>query len=667
MTKAYFRSGTTVTIDEKCYEVDRQISETEWQLMDKSSGRFVVYEWSYLLERYAANTLTLHNHARQELALIKNLGVQRVNADFDQLPEDLQEEAKTRFAYVTRIRSESPRFFTDQTLSPIAEAVWKTLHKPETIPHWHTLKRWWDRFQESGEDIRSLVTKHDNKGNRQRRYPSETLAFVEQAVSEAYLSSQRCTAKETLLKAKELVQAHNKTLPSPLQTPYPTLSLVKRAIDAVPQFERVAARYGWTEAKRRFRTVLGELGAEHLLQKVEIDHTVADIVVLDDYSYMPLGRPYITLALEILSRSVLGLYIGFEPPSFASVAQCLKHAFTPKTGLNSLYPSVKNEWGCHGIPLKIVVDNGLEFHSKHFENTCHSLGIEIDYAPRKEGWKKPHVERVLGTMSSDLLHNLPGTTFSSIDERGDYNSLKEATITLSMFREIVIKWIVDIYHQRKHRTLGQPPAVVWRDHYDPSNIPFAPSIAELDALVGATATRVLNHEGIQINNLKYNSRELGELRKRVGPEVKVVVRYDPTDLEFVHVIDPETNASIRATALKRDYAKGLSKWSHDVCRRYARDHLGDHEDDDALLQARAAIQDIVKAAIREKRSVTRKRAARFSTTKKVQDTPRQSPAISAAEQIPSQPTTHLPEKTHTFSSPPTDSDDLIPMEVSYDD
>lgn len=667
MTKAYFRPGTTVTIEEKCYEIDRQISETEWQLMDKSSGRFVVYEWPDLMERYATNTLTLHNDAKQQLTPMNNHGVERVNADFDQLPEELREEAKTRFAYVARIRSESPRYFTSQTLSPIAESVWKTLRKPETVPHWHTLKRWWDRFQESGEDIRSLVTQNDNKGNRQRRYPTETLALVEQAVNDAYLSSQRSTVEGTLREAEQLVRAHNKTLPSPLHTPYPTRSLVERSINAVPKFERVAARHGWTEAKRQFRTVLGELGAEHILQKVEIDHTVADTIVLDDNTYMPLGRPYITLAIEVFSRNIIGLYIGFEPPSFASVAQCLKHAFTPKTGLSSQYPSVKNEWECHGIPLKIVVDNGLEFHSKHFENTCHSLGIEIDYAPRKEGWKKPHVERVLGTLSSDLLHDLPGTTFSSIGERGDYNSLKEAAITLSKFREIVIKWIVDIYHQRKHRTLGQPPAVVWREHYEPSNVPFAPSITELDALVGATEKRVLNHEGIQINNLKYNSRELGELRKRIGPKTEVVVRYDPTDLEFIHVIAPDTKASIRATALKREYAKGLSKWSHDVCRRYARDHLGDHEDADALLQARRDIKDMVKGAVREKRSVTRKRAARFSSTEDVQDIPRQSPAISATEQIPSLPTTHLSDKSHTFSSHSDDSDDLISMEVSYDD
>ena len=53
-----------------------------------------------------------------------------------------------------------------------------------------------------------------------------------------------------------------------------------------------------------------------------------------------------------------------------------------------------------------------------------------------------------------------------------------------------------------------------------------------------TAQRVVFHYGIELEGLKYNGPELGELRRRMGPAAKVELTFDPGDLGHINVLDP---------------------------------------------------------------------------------------------------------------------------------
>ena len=46
-----------------------------------------------------------------------------------------------------------------------------------------------------------------------------------------------------------------------------------------------------------------------VLEVVQIDHTVIDVIVVDEWERQPIGRPYLTLAIDVFSRCVLGLVI----------------------------------------------------------------------------------------------------------------------------------------------------------------------------------------------------------------------------------------------------------------------------------------------------------------------------------------------------------------------
>jgi putative transposase len=135
------------------------------------------------------------------------------------------------------------------------------------------------------------------------------------------------------------------------------------------------ARYGHDSAAKAFRGVTGHSVTQAPLERVEIDHTHLDLMVVDDQSGLPLGRPYVTACIDCYSRCILGIYIGFNPPSYQSVAACLKDCFLPKVNLQRDYPGIVNEWPAYGVMHNLVVDGGLEFYSASLEQVCLSLNI----------------------------------------------------------------------------------------------------------------------------------------------------------------------------------------------------------------------------------------------------------------------------------------------------
>jgi putative transposase len=126
-----------------------------------------------------------------------------------------------------------------------------------------------------------------------------------------------------------------------------------------------------------------------------------------------------------------------------------------------------------------------------------------------------------------------------------------------------------------------------------------------------TVQRVVFHYGVELEGLKYNSPELGELRRRIGTAAKVELTLDPGDLGHIHVLDPQKGTYIGVSAVDQAYAKGLSRWQNKVIRRYARRQLDDRTDLVALAQAKAEIRALVDRDFNLKSTRSRKRHARF--------------------------------------------------------
>jgi len=66
------------------------------------------------------------------------------------------------------------------------------------------------------------------------------------------------------------------------------------------------------------------------LEQVQIDHTVIDVIVVDERDRRPIGRPYLTIAIDVFTRCVPGMVVTLEAPSAVSAGLCLAHAACDK-------------------------------------------------------------------------------------------------------------------------------------------------------------------------------------------------------------------------------------------------------------------------------------------------------------------------------------------------
>jgi putative transposase len=634
MATACFEQGTIVQIEGSEHRLSRKIDDY-WQLEHSKTGRIVEYTQQDLLRMTAEQTLTFPG----SVSIYRGGSVSH-----DLSPADL-ELAKLRRSYVLAVLN------TPNSRGPLEAAIhgaWERLKSPEKAPGWVSVYSWKRTFLSAKGDARALVNDGRNRGNRDGRYPAAVLEFCEQSISAKYLSRTRNSIQQTFEEALRRAKKENELRPACDALPMPTRRLISGMIANIPAFDKHAARYGHDSAAKAFRSVKGHSVAHAPLERAEIDHTLLDLMVVDDQSGLPLGRPSVTACIDCYTRCILGIYIGFNPPSYQSVAACLKDCFLPKVNLQRDYPGIVNEWPAYGVMHNLVVDGGLEFYSASLEQVCLSLNINWIAAPRRTAWFKGKIERFLGTMNRAVAHGVPGTTFSNIFEKGDYNPAKHAVITLSTLRKVVRMWIADVYHQQVHRSLQTTPAKMWTSSIRPEDIRLPDETTQLDVVMGRVESRSLTHKGIEFEGLFYNSPELAELRRKEGANLIVEIRINESDIGSIYVLLPKTSKAYTVPALDCEYASGISLWQHKVIKNYQRQHFDRDYGVDGWLQAKSEIARLIDESLKLKRTRTHKRIARY------REAPEQTPPKANANEpaaIRTRALTSTTAATHISESP----------------
>jgi putative transposase len=603
------RTAQHVKIGAAMFRILLRLPDARWQLQNVATGELCTFAEGDLLDQYSRNELsfvvTVDECSRSASSMAEKL-----NRDLSLCRSNLVELARIRIQYLKEIDRQQPISITQAAIEPLTRTVAERVNDSKP-PGWRTVCRDYRKWVAAGRDIRAIILRHADKGRSGHRMLPEVKSISEQVIQELYMTAERKRVPEVHLEIVRRVSDANKFRPEAERLPIPSKSTIYREIERQPPYELMVARYGKRRAEMEFRVSGAGPETSRALQRVSMDHTPSDIIVVDDSSMLPLGRPTITSALDEHTRSPMGFYTGFEPPSCLSVMRCLKHAILPKTYVSRELPSVKNRWECYGVPELVVVDNPPEFHSSHFERACLQIGTDIQYAKVLVPWYKGKLERFQSTMNHDLMHGTPGTTFSNILERDDYDPSQHAVVLLSTFREMLHKWIIDVYLQTPHRGIKDTPAHRWHSEMIGLPPPLPPSASELDVVLGMIVQRVVFHYGIELEGLKYNGPELGELRRRMGPSAKVDLTFDPGDLGQINVLDPLTGTYVRVPAVDQAYARGLSLWQNKVIRRYVQRQLNARTDVVALAQAKAEIRELVERDFNRRSTRGRKRHARF--------------------------------------------------------
>lgn len=530
--------------------------------------------------------------------------------DLGALPEADRVEAERRLAYLQGIQRlfdlESHRTVsTWSQLAPKIDHLAKELGD-ESPPSPATVWRWRRRFV-STKCVMTLVKR---KGRAGRASDQVQRSIFEEAVCEVFLTPQKMPGKTVVEAVQTKVARINRSVADADRIEAPSQATVYRWLKALEYEVVMRARKGSDATARELRSVIGGVKVDKILSRIELDHTPLDILVICQVTRLILGRPWLTLAIDRFSRLIVGFYISFHAPSATSVLYCLRMMIMPKEDILSRFPDVVGPWPGRGLPDTVVTDNGMDLHADSVETVCLEMGIELQFCGVAHPEMKGAVERAIGTVNRSLIHTLPGTTFSNVEQRGDYASEKHAAIDIEVLTHVLVKWIVDVYHKTPHKGLaGHTPLGAWQRGEADRTIELPAYPRQLDTIVGHSVTRKLFHYGLEYGNLHYNSPHLQSIRHRQGGTPILQLRAFEHDVGRIAVFDPHLDEFIDVPAVELEYASGVNRYVHRLVCAQTRKRFGDQWTYTQLREVKREIQVIVDSAVRAKKSGTRKAAA----------------------------------------------------------
>jgi putative transposase len=322
------------------------------------------------------------------------------------------------------------------------------------------------------------------------------------------------------------------------QLPAPHYRTVKRRVEGLDMRLVMQRRHGLKKAREKLGPVnISTLRHEWPMEVLQMDHTPVDVIVVDNERRLPIGRPWLTLAIDVSTRMVAGFHVSLWAPSALSVSLTLSHAVLGKTEWLADRELQNLDWPVAGLPRTIHVDNAKEFHSEALVRGCQEYGIQLDHRPRGKPQYGGHIERLIGTMMG-AVHLLPGTTFSNVKDKGAYESEGRARLTLPELERWLALQIAGVYHLSVHSGLGMTPLAAWQEGVakkrDPLRQPSDEREFFLDFL--PAVPRRIQRDGIHFYNIRYWDNILSPWAGRLNDSL--LVKYDPRNISRVYVRDP---------------------------------------------------------------------------------------------------------------------------------
>lgn len=461
-----------------------------------------------------------------------------------------------------------------------------------------TIYRWLDRYT-TQPSISSLMRKQRSDIGT-RKLAQEVEAVIAEEIETGYLSLNRPSIATTAENVRSRC--------AELGLHPPDESTVRDRIHRLEPSIVELRRYGSKAATDNFQPLRGSFpNADYPLAVVQIDHTPMDVIVVDDQWRKPIGRPFLTLAMDVRTKMVVGFYISLEHPGALSTGLCLsqailrKEAFLEEQGLGDL------QWPCWGKMRTVHSDNAKEFRGTMLGLACAEHGINPERRPKHQPRYGGHIERGFRTWMSKVHEELPGTTFSNVQDKFDYDAEGHAVMTLSALIKWFTEYLLGYYHQKPHAGNNNiPPMRMWEQLLveGTEDVPAVglpspvenPEQLRLDFL--PLFTRTVQEYGIQNWNLQWYSDALRRFIHAKDPnnptEAKeFICRYDPRDLSRIWFWDDRTRTYIEIPF--RDKSRpAISLWEVKEAKRLNRQESKLTTNEELIFRTIARMRKIVQ-------------------------------------------------------------------------
>ena len=465
-----------------------------------------------------------------------------------------------------------------------------------------TLYRWMGKYNTAGS-FEGLLARKTGVAKGSKRLSDEVEKILKKAIDDIYMTKQREPVKNVVDEVKR--QCKKQGIPD-----RPHANTIRSRINSIAPSERMKKRGMRRQANQKYGAVPGHFpNVEAPLDCVQIDHTPVDVILVDDEYRLPIGRPQLSIAIDIYSRLCTGYYLSLDAPSILSDAMCVAHSVLKKDKWLTMH-DVNDEWPAFGLMKMVHTDNGSDFKSETFSHACMMHGIEFHNRPIKGPQYGGHIERLIRTKMKEV-HSLPGTTFSSIKDKDEYESEKLACMTFEEFE----KWLVGIiciYNKTIHSELLMTPERKWEigifgDGKNPGfGLPSTPDDPEsflLDFM--PMKKRTVQRTGVKIDGLCYYDDVLrdwigAEDKENKGKARKFIFRRDPRDISEITFYDPELKQYF-VIPLANPSFSGMSLWEYKEARAQLKaDGLANFDEDKVLDKLEELRENVKKSAAKTK-------------------------------------------------------------------
>ena len=171
----------------------------------------------------------------------------------------------------------------------------------------------------------------------------------------------------------------------------------------------------------------------------QADHTQLDILILDASGNTV--RPWTTTVIDDHSRVLAGYLVFLGAPSALQTSLALRQAIWRKEN-----PA----WAVCGIPDVLYVDHGSDFTSHHLEQVAVDLHFELVFSTVARPQGRGKVERLFGTLNTELLPELPGHLV-------DGKPATPPRLSLAELDRAIGDYVIGNYNVREHKEIGAAP------------------------------------------------------------------------------------------------------------------------------------------------------------------------------------------------------------------
>lgn len=439
-----------------------------------------------------------------------------------------------------------------------------------------------------------------------------------------------------LIKELKDINAERKDAGLDKLVPPKDASTLYRRINASKCRENHALKTSAYEADQAWKGVSAHLDATAPGEVVIIDHTVVDSWVLLDDNGMPMGRPTLTVAIDVYSRCIVGFLLSAEPPSVYSMATVIKHCLMPKTYVKTEYPDIERPYDCWILPNTILIDNAMEHVCGSLRDAGDDIGFEVHYAPIHSPGYKAIGEKIFDTLNK-FFHKLPAAVPYDVTtmRKARIDPLKEKPAYHRELEYFLHRFIIDQYHYRPHAGIGALPARRWDEGIARHGREFVDDFNALDQLLGKVDDASISRAGVKYRNMRFHHPDLttqilndmvrlqpikSQTTKSYGQvRARVKIKYNPADASKIEVWNEGADPKHYVTLPNVDQTmtRGLSFWAADRVREHAKELDLEYSTQEERLLAR----DSLRRAWEELALVTPRRTGADARRGIAQETP----------------------------------------------